>query len=249
MRKVIMVIKNKSKMATSIIISKKFVPKFLLALFFSLNVANISAQEIKWDSTYKPEIYPSKVEMFYSFKHSKKDIVFLGNSITFWAEWSELLRNKHAKNRGIPGDITFGVLHRLDEVIIGKPAKVFILIGINDVAKNIPDTVILQNYKRMIDRLKAGSPRTKIYFQTMLPTNASFNKLTAHYNKEAHIIAINAGLKQLAEEEQITLIDTYAAFVDANGSLKKELTFDGVHLTKDGYYKWVALLKNGGYLK
>jgi hypothetical protein len=63
------------------------------------------AQEVKWDSTYRPDIYPSKVAMFRSFKHSRKDVVFIGNSITFWAEWGELLGMQHIKNRGIPGDI------------------------------------------------------------------------------------------------------------------------------------------------
>ena len=155
------------------------------------------AQEQKWDSTYRPDIYPSKVEMFRSFEHSKKDIVFLGNSIIFWGEWAELLQSKHIKNRGIPGDMTFGVLERLDEVINGKPSRVFILIGINDIARGVPDSIILRNYERMIQRIKAGSSRTKIFFQTMLPTNSSFNKLTTHYHKEEHIKQVNAGLKKL----------------------------------------------------
>jgi lysophospholipase L1-like esterase len=39
-----------------------------------------------------------------------------------------------ARNQGISGDITFGVLQRLDEVTEGHPAKVFILIGLSDPA-------------------------------------------------------------------------------------------------------------------
>lgn len=218
----------------------------LLCLFF---VSRVPAQEQKWDSTYRPEIYPSRVELFRSFKHSKKDIVFLGNSITFWGEWSELLKNSHVKNRGIPGDITFGVLDRLDEVINGKPAKVFILIGINDIARNFPDSVILHNYERIIQRIKSRSPGTKIFFQTMLPTNSSFNKLTTHYYKEEHIKQVNAGLKKIALSEGVIVIDLYSAFVDSDGALAKSLTFDGVHLTKEGYYKWVEIIKQGNYLE
>lgn len=208
-----------------------------------------NAQQQNWDSTARPEIYPSRVDLYRSFKHSKKDIVFLGNSITFWGEWPELLRMKHIKNRGIPGDITYGVLARLDEVIKGKPAKVFILIGINDVAKGIPDSIIISNCRRMVQRIQSGSPRTKIYFQTMLPTNASFNKLTAHYNKGEHIQRVNAGLKAMAAEENVVLIDLYAAFADDEGNLYKHLSFDGVHLTKEGYDIWVTILKQGKYLK
>ena len=220
----------------------------LSLLCFLFVLAGVS-QEQEWDSTYRPDIYPSRVGLFKSFKHSTNDIVLLGNSIIFWGEWSELARNSHLKNRGIPGDITFGVLDRLDEVINGKPAKVFVLIGINDVARNIPDSVVLHNYKRMIQRIKAGSPRTKIFFHTMLPTNSSFNKLTTHYNKGEHIKKINAGLKELGAKENIIVIDLYSAFADADGNLIRNITFDGVHLTEEGYYKWIALLKQGNYLK
>ena len=206
------------------------------------------AQEAKWDSTYRPDIYPSRVDLFNSFRHSKKDIVFLGNSITFWGEWSELLGSPHIKNRGIPGDITFGVLERLDEVINGQPAKVFILIGINDIARNIPDSVTIRNYKRMVERIKTGSPRTKIFFQTLLPTNSAPNKLTAYYHKELQVKKINAAIRDLTKEEHIGLIDLYASFADAEGNLPRQYTFDGVHLTKPGYDVWVDVLKKGKYL-
>ncbi len=210
---------------------------------------SISLAQQGWDSTYRPEIYASRVDLFRSFEHSKKDIVFLGNSIIFWGEWPELLRNNHIRNRGIPGDNTFGVLERLDEVINGKPAKIFILIGINDIARNIPDSVILGNYKKMIARIQSASPRTKIYFQTIMPTNGSFQKLTNYYDKDEHIGNVNAGLKQLAASYSIPVIDLYSLFADSTGHLFKELSFDGVHLTKNGYDKWKELLINGNYLK
>jgi len=91
-------------------------------------------QQTTIDSAVRPGSYKLKVGQFRSYPNSKKDIIFLGNSITAGAEWSELLQNQHARNRGISGDITFGVLERLDEVTEGKPAKVFILIGINDIS-------------------------------------------------------------------------------------------------------------------
>jgi lysophospholipase L1-like esterase len=206
------------------------------------------AQAITIDSTTRPEIYPSQVALFRSYKHTRNDIVFLGNSITFWGGWGELLHMSHIRNRGIPGDNTFGVLERLDEIIDGQPAKVFVLIGINDIARNFPDSVILRNYARIIDRLKTGSPQTKMYVQTILPVNSSFGKLKNHYQHE-RIKSVNAQLKTLAARAGITLIDLYPHFTDANGQLKAELTFDGVHLQKPGYDIWVDVLKKGEYLK
>ncbi len=212
-----------------------------------LSYSTVNAQQ-GWDSTYRPEIYATRVDLYRSFKHSKKDIVFLGNSITFWGEWAEMLNNKHIKNRGIPGDHTFGVLERLDEVIDGKPAKVFILIGINDIARNFPDSVILQNFEKMIFRIRTGSPQTKIYLQTILPTNGFYNKLPAYYGKEVIIKKVNDGLKQMSVTYATGLIDLNSLFSDSTGHLFKELSYDGVHLIKAGYDKWVAELKRGDYL-
>jgi len=207
------------------------------------------SQTAVWDSTFRPASYDIKVGQFKSYPNAEKDIVFLGNSITAGTDWNELLGNKNIKNRGISGDITFGVLERLDEVIEGKPAKVFILIGINDISRNVPDSVILSNYQKIIQRIKKGSPATKIYCQTLLPVNNTFDKFKNHYNKDEHILWVNQQLKVLAQSQKVNLIDLYPAFLDSEKRLIKEFTHDGLHLTAAGYQKWAELLTKGGYLK
>ena len=208
----------------------------------------VQAQDKKWDSTFRPNNWHLKAELFKSFPNSKKDIVFLGNSITAGTDWNELLGMKWARNRGISGDITFGVLQRLDEVIEGKPKKVFILIGINDISRNIPDSLIISNYKKMVSRIQAGSPKTKVYLQTLMPVNNTFTQFKNHYNKDEHIAAINTALKRLASEHNVTLIDLHPHFMDNEGKMRKEFTQDGLHLNAAGYQHWATLLKNGRYL-
>jgi len=212
-------------------------PLFIFALCFSA-----SAQTVKWDSTYRPANYAQRVANFHSYPNSPKDIIFLGNSITDFTDWNELLQLPQARNRGISGDITFGVLERLDEVTEGKPAKVFILIGINDISRNIPDLVILDNYKKIIHSIKKESPKTRIYFNTLLPVNNSFPD-RAHFNKDEHIQTINDGLKKLVTSEKITVIDIHPHFLDADKKLDKRFTYDGLHLNAEGYKKWAILLK------
>lgn len=206
----------------------------------------LKAQNLKWDSTYRPGIYAMKVEQFRAFPNHSTDIIFLGNSITDYTDWNELLGIKEAKNRGISGDITFGVLERLDEVTEGKPAKVFILIGTNDISRNIPDSVILENYKKIIRRIKKESPQTKIYFNTIMPVNNTFPDRN-HFNKDEHILAVNEGLKKLGAAEGITVIDIHPHLLDAEKRLDKKYTYDGLHLDMEGYEKWASILKP--YLK
>ena len=216
----------------------------------SLYIASITfGQTPAWDSTHRPNNYALKVELFKSYPNSSKDIIFLGNSIMAGTDWMELVGEKHARNRGISGDITFGVLERLDEVTEGKPAKIFILIGINDISRNVPDSFILRNYERMIKRIRKQSPSTKIYFHTLMPVNNEFTQFKNHYNKDEHILFVNEELKKLAAKEKITLIDLYPHFLNANKKLDKKYTQDGLHLNAAGYQVWADVLKKGSYLE
>ncbi len=220
-------------------------------IFFFALIAALQAggQTPKWDSTHRPGNFALKVDLFRSYPNSTKDIIFLGNSITAGVDWVELLGNPVVRNRGISGDITFGVLERLHEVTEGAPAKVFILIGINDISRNIPDSVIIGNYEKMIRRIKRESPKTKIYFQTLMPVNNNFTQFKNHYNKDEHILFVNESLKALAAKEKITLIDLYPHFLDSEKKMDKKYTIDGLHLNAEGYKVWAEVLKKGGYLE
>lgn len=221
--------------------------KFLIVLFVLAFGANASGQELKIDSTTRPGNFQLKTDQFRSYKNSANDVIFLGNSITAGVDWNELLNLPQARNRGISGDVTFGILERLDEVIEGNPAKVFILIGINDISRNIPDSLILANYSQIVTRIKKGSPLTKIFVQTILPVNNSVPPAKNHYNKDEHIKAVNEGLKSLAAKERVTCIDLYPHFLDADGKLTRGLTVDGLHLNAKGYAAWANILSP--YLK
>lgn len=222
---------------------------FSFMLIFCIASASLQGQTASWDSTHRPGNFKIKWEQFKSYPDAKTDIIFFGNSITAGTDWNELLGMSNCRNRGISGDITFGLLERLDEVTEGKPAKIFILIGINDISRNIPDEVILENYRKMVHRIRAASPATKIYFQMLMPVNDEFTPFKNHYNKDEHIQAVNEGLKKLGVSEKITIIDLHAPFLDEYKKLDKRYTMDGLHLNAAGYKIWADLLKKGGYLK
>jgi lysophospholipase L1-like esterase len=218
-------------------------PTIFSLLFFICSSTFLKAQSTHWDSTYRPALYDFKVQLYQSYPQSKNEVIFLGNSITERVDWNELLGICNVQNRGISGDITFGVLQRLSEVIDEHPKKVFILIGINDVSRNIPDSIILKNYRRIIERIKAGSRDTKIYFQTLLPVNNEFTQFKSHYNKDEHILWLNEQIKKLGREEKIMVIDLYPHFLDNQNKLDKKYTLDGLHPNAEGYKVWAAILK------
>ena len=211
----------------------------------SLTVFGQSA--VPYNQTYLNSYYSQKTTLFELLPQSGNDIIFLGNSITDIGEWAEIWQNIHVKNRGISSDITAGVLARLDPIIAGKPAKLFILIGINDIARNIPDSIILQNYEAILSKVSQGSPGTKVYVQSILPTNETFTEYINHQNKSDHILAINQALGDICRRLRIDLIDLHALFADQHGRLNNQFTNDGLHLNGPGYLRWKKYLEEKGY--
>lgn len=217
-----------------------------LLLFVFLTVGIVDAQV---SPSSRPDIYPYLVERFKSVTKEEGDIILLGNSITFWGDWPELTDNHRIRNWGIPGDHTFGLLGRIDDVIAARPSKLFILIGINDLSRGLSDSTLIANYRELVQRVRQGSTNTQLYLQSILPTNPVFEKLKGHYGYEKRIIDLNAQLMELAAHTpNCTYIHLYPHFQDEQGYLKEEYTWDGVHLTVAGYRRWADLLFEQGFL-
>lgn len=177
-------------------------------------------------------------------------IIFLGNSITENGDWKRLLGDTTVINRGIGGDITFGILRRLDEVLNRKPSKIFLMIGINDIGKDIPPTVIADNIRKIIRRIQLESPATRIILQNILPVSPMIKGFPQHYDKQSKVVETNKLLVGVAKETNVPLVDLNKIFRDGNGELLKKYTNDGLHLDPagEGYAVWVKHLKVKGLL-
>lgn len=204
----------------------------------------MQAQEQK-HSTF----YYQRATLFEVLPTSKSDIIFLGNSITNGGEWAELLCNPHAKNRGISGDTTQGVLDRLSTITKGKPSKIFLLIGTNDLSRGKSVDEIAKNVEKIVERVKRESPKTKLYVQSVFPVNPKVNtKFSGHMDRKKDIAALNAKIKAVAARHGVTYIDVYKSLViPSTDVMNPEYTNDGLHLLGKGYLKWVEVLKP--YLK
>lgn len=177
----------------------------------------------------------------------KSSIVFLGDSITDYGDWSEWLGNPKIINRGISGDRVEWLLTRMDPIIDGQPAKLFLMIGTNDLAAGTAPETVVENICKAIDRILTESPRTKLYVESLFPVNgvAFKDKMTKknHWSKGAEIVAVNKALESECAKRGVTYIDVYSSLVDDNGMLDERYTNDGLHLMADGYKVWVELLR------
>ena len=129
--------------------------QFMLSICLLCACTTLQAQGRKHTT-----FFDQRATLFEALPTSKKDIIFLGNSITNGGEWAELLGNPHVKNRGISGDRADTMLDRLHVITKGKPAKIFLLIGINDLAGGRSVEDIAKDIDEIAERIKNESPST-----------------------------------------------------------------------------------------
>lgn len=218
--------------------------KLIYTFYLVVAAHSLNAQEtVAIDSGYVNSHYTQRLDFFRKMPNRKGEIAFVGNSLTEGGKWQELIRKKNIINRGISGDVTYGILARLDEVLASKPAKIFLLSGVNDMKRGNPNEVILANFKRMIVMVKTQSPKTKLYMQSLLPVNEAMLPATYAQVKNSKINDLNQKLEALCAAMDVFYINLHPALADEKGSLKKELSLDGLHLKHASYVYWAEELK------
>lgn len=170
------------------------------------------------------------------------DIIMIGNSITDGAEWWEQFQMTNVKNRGISGDIVRGVASRLEPYIEGRPAKMFLLIGINDIMRGADVDSVYKQYVALVDKIRTEMPDTKLYVQSVLPINIVYGLFLGLKDKDDMVVDLNTRLAALADEKGFTWIDLHSAMADEEGHMPRKYSNDGLHLLGEGYMKWTEVI-------
>ncbi|MCK8119396.1 GDSL-type esterase/lipase family protein [Pseudoalteromonas sp. 2CM37A] len=195
---------------------------------------------IPFQSQWLKKHYAERIAHFKLQPLCKGDIVFVGDSITEQGlNWSIRFNDLRVRNRGISGDMTYGVLARLNELKAAPPKAIFLKIGVNDIfnyhyIKQVKDLAsVSENIEKIVTQLNKSLPNTQIYVQSILPDHRDFiTQMTQTVNQQIKAI----------EHANFTYIDLHTAFLGAQGTLNETLTTDGTHLNKAGYDLWAKQL-------
>jgi lysophospholipase L1-like esterase len=182
--------------------------------------------------------YDAKMQFFENVPKDTNEVIFIGDSITEGCDWAELFGNHKLKNRGISNDDVAGVINRIQSIVESKPKKIFIMIGINDLARGKSIHQILKDYERLISLITNKMPDTEIYIQSILPTKYQETR------KNGDIMKINTGLNQLSIKYNLIFINLFDSFRDEKNELNLTYSFDGLHLNGNGYFLWKKLISN-----
>jgi len=212
--------------------------------------AKLARASGKGRTTRSHRYYHNRVSLFKRLPNRRQDIYLVGDSITDMGEWHELLSAPTARNRRISGDTTAGVLRRLDEVIEGRPAKIFLMCGINNIRNRVPAERTIEEYGAILHKLQGLGTETQIHVQSVLPVNRAKYKESfapryagAHVPKNAEVKALNRSLMALADRYANVRYIDLSRLTDTNGELAAEYTLDGLHLNGAGLIAWAQTIK------
>ena len=175
------------------------------------------------------------------------DMIFIGDSIVEYYPLQELLGTaKTIVNRGIRGYQTRLLLENLDAHLYGDAVdQIVLLIGTNDIGKDISMNEALDNLEGVIQSLNRDYPLSQIKLLSILPVNEGEEyKQTVYIRTNEKIREWNQAYETLASAYmQMDFVPIYDSLTDSEGQLKSAYTTDGLHLSVAGYQALSDALK------
>ena len=175
------------------------------------------------------------------------DMIFIGDSIVEYYPLQELLGTvKTIVNRGIRGYQTRLLLENLDAHLYGDAVdQIVLLIGTNDIGKDIPMNEALDNLEGVIQSLNRDYPLSQIKLVSILPVNEGEEyKQTVYIRTNEKIREWNQAYESLASAYmQVDFVSIYDSLTDSEGQLQSTYTTDGLHLSVAGYQALSEALK------
>lgn len=163
------------------------------------------------------------------------DIVMLGDSLTAAGDWAARFPAVRIATLAVNGSTAAGVLDRLDEATRRKPRAAFVMVGVNDLARDMPMDLTQRQIEVIASRLAAGG--TTPIVQGVVFVAASWRP-----QLNDKIAALNTRLAAWCRANGIAYIDINAGLAP-RGALDPSFTTDGLHLNDSGNAAWADAIR------
>jgi lysophospholipase L1-like esterase len=164
-------------------------------------------------------------------------VVFVGDSlIAGWTTLRDDFAPLHVANVGIGGDVSRGVLFRLQEDVIDlNPMAVVILIGTNDMSAMEDHSLLVANLTSILRTLRDYNPVLPIVLCKLPPRNYPAAPVSTK-----DMLALNSRLGELSESDtKLAVLDLYQLLALPDGSIDPQnFEADKIHISPTGYKKF-----------
>lgn len=172
-------------------------------------------------------------------------IVYFGDSIT--QGFQLLSKHDNVVNMGISGHKINNLIGRFQDVLLEKPDRLIIMIGINDYLDSnhywgTPINLdIPLMYTILLKLINDNLPNCDVVLLSILPVSMDTDKETLmRFNSE--IESLNQDIVILSQSYEYDYVDLHSLFLDNEGFLNQDYTTDGVHLSPKGYEFYYQLI-------
>jgi lysophospholipase L1-like esterase len=180
-------------------------------------------------------------------KQGNVDLIFVGDSITQGWEgagkevWARYYGHRNAVNLGIGGDRTQHVLWRLDHGNVNdiQPKAAVIMIGTNNSGANRNTaSEMVDGVTAVVKKLREKLPQTRLLLLDIFPRGEQFN------GQRGKILQVNQAIRKLHDNAFVHYLAIGHQFLEADGSISKEIMPDFLHFTPGGYAVWASSIES-----
>ncbi len=181
----------------------------------------------------------------------KASLVFIGDSITqmFGGEphdrgqpgkevWEKFYAKRSVANLGFGYDYLENTLWRLRHgELDGAKAKVVVMhIGTNNAGKNTPEEIAL-GVRALLDEIRQRQPQVHVLLMAIFPRGPKPDAMRAKLDTTNKLLA------QFASPDRVTFLDIGAKFLQADGTIAREIMGDFLHPSAKGYQIWAEAIE------
>lgn len=207
--------------------------------WIALLVGLVAACVAAWaDEPFRNHRYDS----FKVLAPAEGSIVFIGNSITDMNCWPEVFKDAEGNylpivNRGNSGGMSPEQSANLEAYLGNKPAKVFMMIGTNDIGGaglNAEAPQVLNYVRSIVTRIHDRYPSTEVYIYSILPSGL---------RDARRITECNTAFKNYVDgvnENWLTYVDLHSKLTGIPSD--NSLSYDRLHCTAAAYKIWAETI-------
>jgi len=184
-------------------------------------------------------LYQGRVDTFMKTPVQSGAWVFLGDSLTDYAPTQELF-GVRALNRGIAGDTVSDMGNRASEVSRHAPSVIVLWGGTNDLLAGAGCEEVVRRILNLAAVLNQSSPLSRLIVLGLPPI--ADRLANGQAGLRSGIACVNRLLGERISEVKAQFANPATVLADQSGALGVAYSFDGIHLSGDGYRAWAAWL-------
>jgi lysophospholipase L1-like esterase len=171
----------------------------------------------------------------------KGGIVFIGSSsIRKWDDFETRFPNPKLIRRGVGGSTLAQLVDYYTPYLLFNyaPSKIFVYEGENDIAFGAKAEQLMENYKKLVNMIKAKLPKAQLYLLSIKysPSRAHFNPVVTQTNQML--------VAYIKTQKGVHLINvTDALLLSPTKSNPAFFLTDMLHLNSKGYDRWDKVLR------